>query len=347
MPGPVFLAPVAGFSDRPFRSVCLAWGADLCYTEMVSAEALVRDSKKTAELLERADGETRYAVQLFGSKPDRMAAAAAIASRWKPELIDINAGCPVPKVIKTGAGSALMKDPGLIRSIVKAMAESSDIPITVKFRLGWDEGNRTFIEFAHAAVEGGAAALTLHARTRAQGYSGQADWSAIAELKRAAASGALGRQVPVFASGDVFSAGDALRLFRETLCDAIMVARGAIGNPFIFKAIKELAASGRAWAPSAAERARTLLSHLDGAVSAYGERSACIEFRKHFCAYTKGIQGGAELRREGIQASSRADYFRLAEKLETLGDAAEQGAPFRRDEDEAVPGEPLANRDPT
>jgi nifR3 family TIM-barrel protein len=272
-----------------------------------------------------------------------MAAAAGIASRWKPDLIDINAGCPVPKVIKTGAGSALMKDPELVRSIVKAMSEATDIPITVKFRLGWDEENRTFIEFAHAAVQGGAAALTLHARTRAQGYSGQADWAAIAELKRASAAGGLGRAVPVFASGDVFTAQDALRLFRETGCDGAMVARGAIGNPFIFKAIKELAATGRAWAPSAGERARTMLDHLDGAIAAFGERSACIEFRKHFCSYTKGVQGGAELRREGIQASARADYQRLAEALERHEETARQGsaggagtgAPLRG-------GEPLA-----
>jgi tRNA-dihydrouridine synthase B len=341
LPGPVFLAPVAGFSDRPFRAVCLGWGADLCYTEMVSAEALVRDSKKTAELLTRADGEKRYAIQLFGSKPDRMAAAAGIASRWQPDLIDINAGCPVPKVIKTGAGSALMKDPDLIRSIVKAMTEATDIPVTVKFRLGWDEGNRTFIEFAHAAVQGGAAALTLHARTRAQGYSGQADWAAIAEMKGASAAGDLGRAVPVFASGDVFTAEDALRLFQATRCDGVMVARGAIGNPFIFKAIKELAATGSAWAPSAGERARTMLDHLDGAIEAFGERPACIEFRKHFCSYTKGIHGGAELRREGIQASTRVDYQRLAEILERHEETTRQGSP-----ENAVAGDPLQEGEP-
>jgi tRNA-dihydrouridine synthase B len=309
LPGNLFLAPVAGYTDRSFRSVCLEWGADLCYTEMVSAEALTRDSAKTMDLLARAENETAYAIQIFGSDPARMAKAASIAARLRPALIDVNAGCPVPKVTRTGAGSALMRNPGRIREIVSAMRAETEVPVTVKFRLGWDASSINFLPFAEEALKGGAAALCLHARTKAQGYAGKADWPSIARLKETFP------EATVFASGDVTSPEAASRVFAETGCDGAMLARGALGDPFIFTAIKRLLLDGAEWAPTRAERASTLMRHLERAVAAYGEPQACLEFRKHFCEYAKGIEGAAALRREAVRASTRAEFAALAARI--------------------------------
>lgn len=309
LPGNLLLAPVAGFSDPAFRSVCVDCGADFCYTEMVSSEALTRDSSKTAALLPRAFNERRYAIQLFGSKDKTMAEAARLASAYGPDLIDVNCGCPVPKILKSGAGAALMRNPPAITKILKAMRDATDIPITVKFRLGWDESSVNFLEFADCAQEGGAAALCLHARTKAQGYSGKADWARIEQLKRAAS-------VPVLGSGDLFHPEDARAMLHETGCDGIMFARGAIGRPFLFRETKELLEAGAYAQASAAERMRAASSHLERAIGLFGETSACLEFRKHFCAYTKGIDHGAELRRAGVQASTRGEFAALIGRME-------------------------------
>jgi tRNA-dihydrouridine synthase B len=310
IPGNVFLAPVAGYSDLAFRSVCFGLGADLCYTEMVSAEALVRSHRKTALLLERAPNETRYAIQLFGSKPGVLAEAAALAAPRGPALIDLNCGCPVPKIVKAGAGSALMKSPALIRDIVAAMSAAlgpDGPPVTAKIRLGWDSSSVNYLEAARAAVEGGAAAVTLHARTKAQGYSGKADWRAIAELARD-----LG--APVFGSGDAFSASDAASMVAETGCAGVMIARGAMGYPFIFREAKA-AMAGRAPAPpTMEERVAAARLHLRLSVEALGERTACAEFRKQFCAYSKGTIGGAELRSEAVRASGAAEFESLLDR---------------------------------
>jgi tRNA-dihydrouridine synthase B len=231
IPGNIFLAPVAGYSDAAYRSVCVEEGADFCYTEMVSSEALVRDHPKTQTLLERAPNEGSYAIQLFGSQPAVLARAAGMVVAWKPLLVDLNCGCPVPKVVKTGAGSALLREPARLEAVCQAMSralEGTGIPLTVKIRLGWDEANINWRDSSRAAVSGGAAAVTLHARTRAQGYSGKADWSALAELVAY-----LG--LPVFGSGDVFSGADARRMIVETGVAGVMIARGAMGNPFVFQ----------------------------------------------------------------------------------------------------------------
>jgi tRNA-dihydrouridine synthase B len=314
----VFLAPVAGYTDRPFRSVCVDWGADLCYTEMVSAEALVRSSAKTEELLLRADNEREYAIQLFGSSPAAMAQAAKLVAACNPVCIDVNAGCPVPKVVKNGAGSALMRSPQRIREIIQAMRAETDIPVTVKFRSGWDADTVNFMDFAEQAILGGASALCLHARTRAQGYSGRADWAHLARLKK-------NSPVPVYGSGDIFTPEDALRMEAETGVDAVMIARGAMGNPFIFREIKMKQADEPAWRPSLGDRLDTMRRHLALSVPVYGERLACIQFRKQFCAYTKGIFHGAEVRKDGAQAESRAEYESLFARL--LAMAENPGAP--------------------
>lgn len=325
--GNLFLAPVAGYSDAAFRSVCADEGCDLAYTEMVSSEALTRGHLKTEVLLGREDNEPDYAVQLFGADPDTMGRAAAIVeARWRPAIIDLNCGCPVPKIVRTGAGSSLMRDPGRIRDIVAAMVAAVDAPVTAKIRLGWDDSSINYLEAAAAAVEGGAAALTLHARTREQGYSGKADRSAFYRLAAAV-------PVPVFASGDLFTAADAVDILSGPAARSegdesgaasggrvagVMFARGAMGDPFIFARAR--AALEGLPEPEVGPEARLSAArrHLDASLRWYGERTACVEFRKQACAYLKGIPGGAELRRQAVTCSTRDDYRGFFEAWERV-----------------------------
>jgi nifR3 family TIM-barrel protein len=310
LPGNLFLAPVAGYSDAAFRSVCVDEGADLCFTEMVSSEALVRGHSKTKSLLVRADNEANYAIQLFGANPEVLAEACRLALPWKPLLIDLNCGCPVPKIVRAGAGSALMKTPALFRDIVKAMAEAlapSGVPLTVKIRLGWDSGSINYREIADLAVGAGAAAVTLHARTRAQNYSGKADWAAIGDLARSL-------PVPVFGSGDIFSAEAARRLLEEGGAAGVMIARGAMGNPFIFREARAALRGEARPAISPEGRVAVARRHLELSVRYLGERTACVEFRKQFCSYTKGSIAGAELRNEAVRGASLKDFEGLFQR---------------------------------
>jgi len=305
IPGNLFLAPVAGYSDRAFRSVCIKGGASLCYTEMVSSEALYRGSEKTHRLLLRADNEKFFAVQLFGGDPHSMEQAALIVSEnYKPSLIDINAGCPVPKIIKSGAGSALTKDPELLYKITNSVVKACPgIPVTVKIRSGWDAQNLTWREAALAAYEAGAKAVTLHARTRAQGYEGKADWSILADLVLL-----LKNKIPVFGSGDVFSPEDARAMFETTNCDAVMFARGAMGNPFIFRQTMELLTTGSCSPADPSERIRAGMEELALLIEDTDEPAACREMRKRFCSYSKGLEGGSSLRNAIVKAGKEADY---------------------------------------
>jgi len=304
VPGNLFLAPVAGYSDAAFRSVCVEAGADLCYTEMVSAEALTRGHEKTKGLLERAENEKAYAIQLFGASPSALAEACRISLAWKPLLIDLNCGCPVPKIIKSGSGSALPRNGRRFGEVVEAMAgalEGSGVPLTVKFRLGWDQASINYLETGRIAVEAGARAVTLHARTRAQNYSGKADWSAVSALAKAL-------PVPVFASGDIFSAAAALSCMEETGAAGVMVARGAMGNPFIFREARAALEGLPMPAVGVDERVAMARRHLELSIQFLGERSACVEFRKQFCSYTKGSTAGAVLRGEAVRASTMAEF---------------------------------------
>lgn len=316
VPGNLFLAPVAGYSDRAFRSVCVDLGADFSCTELVSAEALVRDSRKTEALIRRADNEKHYAVQLFGSDPVTMAKAVERLVPFSPEVVDINCGCPVPKVIKTGAGSALLKDPVHLAKLVAAIVEAArrylrGTPVTVKIRSGWDAGSINYRETARAAVEAGAALVGLHARTRAQGYSGAADWSHIADLAENCA-------VPVIGSGDLFSPEAAERMLRETRCAGVMFARGAMGNPFIFADTKRLLVDGSYEAASANERMLVAERQLELLASDVGEAVACREMRKQFCAYTKGLNGGAAVRNKLVRAETLQDYRNILTEANML-----------------------------
>jgi nifR3 family TIM-barrel protein len=273
---------------------------------MVSSEALTRNGVRTELLLPRAENEVRYAVQLFGAEPEVMYRAALLLSPWRPDAVDINCGCPVPKVGKTGAGSALMRNPAKLGRVVEAVVRASNealggAPVTVKLRSGWDAASLNYRECGRAAVEAGAALVTLHPRTRTQGYTGRSDWSHIADLVSAL-------PVPVAGSGDIFSPEDAERMLRETRCAVVMFARGAMGNPFIFAATRALL-SGNPWqAPVPQERFETAFRQLRLLAGDMGEGPACREMRKQFCAYTKGINGGAALRNRLIHADTVEEY---------------------------------------
>ncbi len=281
MPGNVFLAPLAGYTDRAFREICRQFGASFCYTEMVSAEAIARGSRKTLTLMERGENENLLGIQIFLSEASQAERALPEVLRHRPTLIDINCGCPVPKVVKTGAGAALMRKPQTMYRIVSTLVSSTEIPITVKIRSGWDENSLTYLEAGRAAEEAGAAAVSLHARTRAQGYSGTAHWDHIAEL-------ASTLQVPVIGSGDLFSTEDIAEMLRQTRCSAVMCARGAIGNPFIFRP------DSRPLSPK--ERLDTALRHYERACHYDGQRAAFKEMKKHFAAYAKGLPNASVLR---------------------------------------------------
>lgn len=313
LPGNLFLAPVAGYSDRAFRSLCVACGANFTYTEMVSSEALTRNSEKTRILMQRAENEQVFAVQLFGGDPGRMAAAAEIAvHEARADCIDINAGCPVPKIVKTGAGSSLTRDPDRLHAITAAVVQAvGAIPVTVKIRSGWDENHLTWKQAARAALSAGASALTLHPRTRAQGYEGRANQEIVGELV------SLVREenpaVPVFSSGDLFSPQDAKSVLETTGCDGVMFARGAIGNPFIFTQTREFLENGSYAEISAEKRLHAGWKELLDLVTDMGEPAACRIMRKRFSAYSKGMPGGAELRSSLVRAETIQDYTGILE----------------------------------
>ena len=299
------LAPLAGYTDKAFREISLRMGADIAVTEMVSAEGLARDSIKTKALLERAEGEDRLIIQLFGPSEDPVARAMERLLEYKPTVIDFNCGCPVPKVVKTGAGSALMREPEKIKKIVKMIKSFTDIPVSVKFRLGWDSSSINYLEFAEKALEGGAEILTLHARTRAQLYSGVADRSAFRTLSRTFKS----ENIAIYGSGDVFTPEDALARIQIDGLDGVMFARGAIGNPFIFKETKELIKKGSYSLPTAEEKLSTAIEHYDLMVKYYGINVAGPEMRKHAMAYLKGIEGAKEAKSMLTKAITRDDYI--------------------------------------
>lgn len=316
--GNLFLAPVAGYSDSAFRSVCIENGACFTYTEMVSAEALVRKNIKTETLMARAFNEKVYSVQIFGGQADIMAQAARIVlDKTHCEVIDINCGCPVPKIIKSGAGSELTRDPEKLYQIAKAVVEAAGgrpekggVPVTVKIRSGWDKPHLTWKEAAQAALEAGVSAITIHPRTRAQGYEGHSDWDIMKQLVEF-----VDKRVPVFGSGDLFKPEDAKKMLEETGADAVMFARGAMGNPFIFKDATSLLTSG-SYEPVPVEyRIKTGFAELERLVAETNEKHACMEMRKRFSAYSKGIQNGAALRAQIVHASTVQDYHDIFDTI--------------------------------
>ncbi|HUJ17436.1 MAG TPA: tRNA dihydrouridine synthase DusB [Nitrospirota bacterium] len=287
---PLVLAPMAGITDFPFRMICKRLGAGLVYSEMLSVEALVREHKRTKGMLKTDPDERPVVFQIFGSKPESLAEAARIVSRGDVDFIDINMGCPVPKVLKCGAGSALLRDIALAREIMSAVVGASRIPVTVKIRLGWDAKNIVALDMARAAESAGIAAITVHGRTKVQGFSGHADWSMIKAVKESVG-------IPVIGNGDVRSAGDAKRMMDETGCDGVMIGRAVQGNPWIFReALQYLRTGAVPPPPTFEEREAVMQGHLVDMVNLAGENIGVREMRKHLCWYTKGIPGGAEFR---------------------------------------------------
>jgi nifR3 family TIM-barrel protein len=276
---------------------------------MVSAEGIVRDNAKTLELLQRGENERLFAVQVFASEPRSAAKAVRKLTGFRPDLFDLNCGCSVAKVLKSGSGAALLRNPEKIGAIVRAMHGETESPVTVKLRSGWDHDSINFLQCATEAERGGAAMVCLHPRTRSQGFSGHARIFELKDLK-------MHCSVPVIGSGDLFTPEDALRMIRETGCDGLMFARGAMGNPFLFKAARKLLAGELpGQPPTGAERLQTAMKQLMHAVRFKGEVRACKEMRKHFCLYSKGIPGGAEFRARAVRAEGVEDYRKLVSEF--------------------------------
>lgn len=287
---PFLLAPMAGITDGPFRRICREMGAGLVYSEMVSAKGLWFKDKNTGRLLEILDGEEPVAYQLFGHEPEIMAFAAETLAGRGNVIFDINMGCPVPKVVKNGEGSALMKDPQLVFDLVEAAVKGAGKPVTVKIRAGWDEASVNAVEVARAAAAGGAAAVAVHARTREQFYSGRADRTVIAAVKHAVS-------IPVIGNGDVTDGASGMSMMDETGCDFVMVGRGALGNPWIFR---ELNAAWKGTEPPAApsmeDKKQMMIRHFRDVLALKGEYAAVREMRKHVGWYLKGLPGSAAFR---------------------------------------------------
>ena len=280
------LAPMAGVTDLCFRQICREMGADLTVTEMISAKAVTQGNKKTYELCRIFEAEHPAALQLFGSEPETMAEAVRILDERIPyEILDINMGCPMAKIVNNGEGSALMRDPVLAGRIVEAVAGATDKRVTVKMRSGFDQMHLNAPEVAHAVCESGAQGLTVHGRTREQYYEGKADWNIIAEVKSTV-------NVPVIGNGDVCGIADAQRMIGETGCDGVAIGRAARGNPWIFRELK----AGKAYIPSVDEKKEMMLRHLDMTVKEKGEYIGIREMRKHIGWYTSGLEGSAKLR---------------------------------------------------
>lgn len=314
--GNLFLAPLAGYTDIPFRTLCIEAGADFTYTEMVSVEGLAREGEKTLDLMKRGPNEKQYAVQLFFGSTDSLKIALDQVLPFNPEMIDINCGCPVPKVTKTGSGSAVMKNPSLIRQAVSTIVGYTNIPVSVKFRSGWDERSENYLEFAQAALDGGASALTLHPRWRSQGYAPFADWSKLRTLKEYCVEHRY--NVPVFGSGDLFTALDARNMLEQTGVDAVMFARGAIGNPFIFTQAKAVLNSEQVPTITVRMRKDAIMRHLDLLIDFCGEKTACTLMRKHACSYLKGVSGTGAVKQALVQAIEREHYEQALSSLVDL-----------------------------
>jgi nifR3 family TIM-barrel protein len=308
----VVLAPLAGITNLPFRLICRSEGAAMAFTEMVSVNGLVREGVKTLALLKSCAEDRPLGIQLFGDSPVDLAEAARMVEGYG-DLLDINMGCPVRKVVGTGAGSALLQDPLKIAAIVRAVRAATSLPLTIKIRSGWHCGDDVYPEVARIAEAEGCDAVTLHPRSRSQMFSGQANWDHIKAMKAALS-------IPVLGSGDLFTAPDCLRMLQETCCDGIMIARGALGNPWIFRQTIELAEQGRFSPVSAAERADTIANHLALFTEECGEAVAVREMKKHIGWYARGFAGASDIRRAANSAHSTSDILALTERIRAVSE---------------------------
>ncbi|GAB6281440.1 MAG: tRNA dihydrouridine synthase DusB [Ignavibacterium sp.] len=291
----ILLAPMEDVTDLSFRLICKELGADVVYTEFINSEGLVRGSEKTHKKLEISDDERPVGIQIYGSNLNSMIEAAKIAESHNPDIIDINAGCWVKNVVGNGSGAALLKDPIYLQQLVKEIVKSVSIPVTVKTRIGWDNNSIHIMEIAKRLEDVGVASLTIHCRTRIQGHKGEADWSWIPQIKEVV-------KIPVVLNGSILSAFDVKRAFEETNTDGVMIARGAIGNPYIFHQAKELITTGNISTKIEEEfQINTCLKHLKLAINIKGERRAVIEHRKFYSGYLKGFPNASKIRNELMQ----------------------------------------------
>lgn len=308
------LAPMASVADRAYRLMCKKYGASYLVSEMVSAKGICYSDKKTSALCTVTDEERPMAVQLFGSEPDFMAEAVKIVLQYNPDIIDINMGCPVPKVVNTGAGSALMKDIKLASQITESAVKSAEgTPVTVKIRSGWDSEHINAVEMSKALENSGASAIAVHGRTREQFYSGKADWNIIKQVKESVS-------IPVIGNGDVTDLDSCIEMYKNTGCDLVMIGRGTYGNPFIFDAIDSYFKGETYTPPDVSEKMRVMLEHISLilSMSEKSEELAMHEARKHTAWYMNGYYGSAKFRGRCYQISSYAEAEALAEEFVNL-----------------------------
>jgi nifR3 family TIM-barrel protein len=312
---PVLLAPLEDITDSAFREVCRGFGADMVYTEFISSEALSREVLKSQDKMNFTDPERPIGIQIFGNNPEAMSKAALFAEAAAPELIDINFGCPVRKIAMKGAGAALLNDVPLMVRITQEVVKSVKLPVTVKTRLGWDEKNKNIVEIAERLQDVGIAAITIHGRTRAQMYAGEADWTLIGEVKNNQRM-----KIPVIGNGDVTGPEIAFRMMEQYGVDGIMIGRAAIGNPWIFNQVKNYATDRtQPVLPGLPERIAVCLKHLRLSVERKPERRALLEFRKHYSGYFKGIPNFKPMKMKLLTLDSLAGIEEVIQELGSSG----------------------------